>query len=302
MKLTACSVLLATWLVASSAVVEAQEPSQHISRRHHAKVQHELEKRGIFSGQATWYGWTPSSMGACGSKLPENGFYVALNHAQYGNMNQQSPMCNKKITITDGKKTTQATILDACPGDGSTCKWGALDMSKPLFNYFNDFGVGIFNMRWWVDGEGGSDSGSGSGGSNNDNDNSSKSDSSDDEAAQRAAAAKKAQDAKDAKEAAEKKAQEEKEQKEKEEKEEAAKKAAAKKKAAEEKKKKEEEEKKKEAAAKKKAAKKAKAEKIRTAQHQNIAAFGEIMQTLNQIVESAGGQGSSGSSSASSSA
>ncbi|PWN37963.1 uncharacterized protein FA14DRAFT_118922, partial [Meira miltonrushii] len=111
-------------------------------------MQQDLEKRGIFSGQATWYGWSPSSMGACGGKLPQNGYYVALNAPQYGNLNAQSPMCNKQITITDGTKTTQATILDACPGDGSTCKWGSLDMSRPLFSYFNDFGLGVFNIRW----------------------------------------------------------------------------------------------------------------------------------------------------------
>lgn len=293
---SASAVFAAAVLAVSSSVsADVEGRPSGLARRHHAKVAravtgetHTLEKRA-FHGKATWYGVHAGDMGACGTHLNADDYFVALNQGQYGNLNQQSSYCGKKITITNGIKTTQATILDACP-KGEQCHWGALDMSRSLFSFFNDFGVGVFDITWWISGEGGNDSSSSSSSSksdNNSNDDSSNDDSSNNNDASEAeqAASEKAakQRAAAKKEAAAKKA-----------------KAAAAKKAAEEKKQKKEEaaKKKKEAAkkAKKEAEKKAQ-DKIREAQNQNIAAFGEIMQQLNAMVENAVDSGSSDSAS-----
>lgn len=292
---SASAVFAAAVLAVSSSVsADVEGRPSGLARRHHAKVAravtgetHTLEKRA-FHGKATWYGVHAGDMGACGTHLNADDYFVALNQGQYGNLNQQSSYCGKKITITNGIKTTQATILDACP-KGEQCHWGALDMSRSLFSFFNDFGVGVFDITWWISGEGGNDdsSSSSSKSDNNSNDDSSNDDSSNNNDASEAeqAASEKAakQRAAAKKEAAAKKA-----------------KAAAAKKAAEEKKQKKEEaaKKKKEAAkkAKKEAEKKAQ-DKIREAQNQNIAAFGEIMQQLNAMVENAVDSGSSDSAS-----
>lgn len=296
---SASAALAAAVLAISSTTASAdvQGRPSGLARRHHGKVaravaeeSHMLEKRA-FKGKATWYGVHAGDMGACGTHLNADDYFVALNQGQYGNLNQQSSYCGKKITITNGIKTTQATILDACP-KGVQCHWGALDMSRSLFSFFNDFGVGVFDITWWISGEGGDNSGSSSSSSSSDNGSSSSSssnnDNSNDNSNNDASAAEQAAQDKAAKQRAA-----------------AKKEAATKKKKAEEKKAKEEAaKKKKEEAAKKKkaAAKKAKAEaakkaeeKVREAQNQNIAAFGEIMQQLNAMVENAVDNGSSSS-------
>lgn len=147
MKVFAFAGLVAT--VAVALFASQAEASDMVrptpARRHHAKVAHQLSKRS-FSGKATWYGVNPGDMGACGTHLDADDFFVALNQGQYGSLNAQSSYCGKTITITNGKKTAQAKILDACP-KGVQCHWGALDMSRSLFSYFNDFGVGVFDIK-----------------------------------------------------------------------------------------------------------------------------------------------------------
>lgn len=75
--------------------------------------------------------------------LNANDFTVALNEVQYGNLNSVSSYCDKTITISNGVKSTQAKITDACP-TGEQCHYGALDMSKSLFEFFNPTSVGVF--------------------------------------------------------------------------------------------------------------------------------------------------------------
>lgn len=69
---------------------------------------------------------------------------VALNQPMFGNLNAVSSYCGKTITISAGGKSTTARITDACPESAQTCHYGSLDMSKGLFQYFNDLGVGTF--------------------------------------------------------------------------------------------------------------------------------------------------------------
>lgn len=286
------SILLATVAVAmaigSSNAEEVNAPKGMI-RRHRSQLAardaqetslHVLHKRS-FQGKATYYGINPGDRGACGDVLTPGDYTVALNQVQYGNLGVKSSFCGKTITITDGKKTTQAKVVDACP-TGVQCHFGALDMSTSLFTFFNDKSVGVFDITWWVGGGNGGGSSSSSS-SKSSNDNSNKNDNSDnnksndnsdsqdaaDKAAQRAAADKKA---KEDKKAAEKKA---------------ADKAKAEKKAAE----------------KVKAEKEAKAKeeaKIEAAQKSSLNQFSQIMQTLNEIVDNSISGNNSGSDSSSS--
>ncbi|PWN47080.1 hypothetical protein IE53DRAFT_390791 [Violaceomyces palustris] len=144
-----------------------------LSRRHHAKMadfEFELTKRASYSGQATFYDVGTGNAGACGDYLNENDHVVALNQPMYGNLNAVSKWCNTRITISDGIRQTTAVIKDACP-ETTNCHYGALDMSRSLFNFFRPFSDGVFQMTWWPTSEG-DDSGSSGGGGSNDDDNS----------------------------------------------------------------------------------------------------------------------------------
>ncbi|CAO1621749.1 unnamed protein product [Parajaminaea phylloscopi] len=139
------------------------EPHAHRSLNHPgmtaARRSRALEKRS-FSGQATFYNTETGNAGSCGNYLKNSGFTVALNAVQY-----QQSWCHRQITISANGKTAQATIEDECPGDGVTCKYGALDLSPSLFSFFGDKSLGVMDITWWFsDGSGGGGS-SGSSGS-----------------------------------------------------------------------------------------------------------------------------------------
>ncbi|UZJ55631.1 hypothetical protein CBS101457_004951 [Exobasidium rhododendri] len=283
------------FLLAFVLAVTIEARDDPVNRRHHSKISRSvsqniersnLEKRS-FSGTATWYSFTKGAFGACGDALDPADFVVALNEGQYGSLNAQSPHCFKTITISNGHKTTQARIMDACPR-GVQCQSGALDMTQSLFEFFNPLGVGVFEMTWWF-----GDDGDNSDSSAKKTVSAASQAQAKNEKAQKKAAAEKSKKAEEAKEEAVKeskiaKAKAEKEKKEEKEeekkqaklaKEKKAKEEAAEKKAEEKKKEKEKEEK--EKAQEKKQAEEA---KVAQAQNENIASFGEIMETLNALV------------------
>ncbi|KAI9312401.1 hypothetical protein BX666DRAFT_1987111 [Dichotomocladium elegans] len=107
-----------------------------------------LEKRGtVYKGIATWF--VPETeggvYGACGPKESSKSAIVALNHAQYGNMNRKSKHCGKKILIKGPKGKTYARINDACPG----CKKGSLDLTPVLFKKVaGNLDKGIAKISW----------------------------------------------------------------------------------------------------------------------------------------------------------
>ncbi|GMK56790.1 hypothetical protein CspeluHIS016_0306300 [Cutaneotrichosporon spelunceum] len=99
-----------------------------------------------FDGKATYY---VAGLGACGGYNTGADMIVALNAAQWDG----GAHCGKKIMITEGGKTAQATIVDLCPG----CPFGGLDLSENLFSVFHDHGKGVFQLSWnFADGSGGS--------------------------------------------------------------------------------------------------------------------------------------------------
>jgi len=81
-----------------------------------------------------------AGLGACGTYNSNSDFIVALNAAQWDGGSH----CGDSITITIRGKTTQATIMDRCPG----CPWGGLDFSRGLFNFFASESEGILQGSW----------------------------------------------------------------------------------------------------------------------------------------------------------
>ncbi|KAJ7738498.1 RlpA-like double-psi beta-barrel-protein domain-containing protein-containing protein [Mycena maculata] len=81
-----------------------------------------------------------AGLGACGTTNTASDFIVALNSPQYGN----GEHCYEMIEITYDGKSTQAQIVDECPG----CPWGALDFSTGLFDYFASESLGVIYGSW----------------------------------------------------------------------------------------------------------------------------------------------------------
>ncbi|KAG1453459.1 hypothetical protein G6F56_007570 [Rhizopus delemar] len=108
-----------------------------------------LLKRGIsYKGTATWYkpASEGGSQGACnGVHIDNSSYYVALNHAQYGNMNANSSWCGKKIKITGPAGSVTAKIMDACPG----CGKNDLDLTPALFlKVVGSMTKGVGSITW----------------------------------------------------------------------------------------------------------------------------------------------------------
>ncbi|GLB35356.1 hypothetical protein LshimejAT787_0209210 [Lyophyllum shimeji] len=108
-----------------------------IAKRHSGDVQ--LHKR-FSSARWTFY---DVGMGACGKYNVESDFIVALNSAQYGG-GYPGPNCFKTITMTYNGKTTNAVIMDECPG----CPYGGLDLSRGLFKFFAPESEGVLYGTW----------------------------------------------------------------------------------------------------------------------------------------------------------
>ncbi|KAJ3908548.1 RlpA-like double-psi beta-barrel-protein domain-containing protein-containing protein [Lentinula edodes] len=98
-----------------------------------------LEKR-FDDARFTYYA---DGLGACGQTNQPGDFIVALNSAQYNG----GQYCFQMITITVGGKTTQAQIMDECPG----CPYGGLDFSEGLFQYFASLDEGVLTGSWNFD-------------------------------------------------------------------------------------------------------------------------------------------------------
>ncbi|KAL1748124.1 RlpA-like double-psi beta-barrel-protein domain-containing protein-containing protein [Schizophyllum fasciatum] len=79
-------------------------------------------------------------MGACGQMNQASDFIVALNAGMWDGGSH----CFQQITITINGKSTQATIMDECPG----CEYGGLDFSQGLFEYFSSTDAGVLHGSW----------------------------------------------------------------------------------------------------------------------------------------------------------
>jgi hypothetical protein len=97
-------------------------------------------------GFATYY-LQGGNAGSCGQKHSDDELIVAIDHEQYGNINKVSPLCGKKVHITNTKngKSVTATIADVCP----TCENGnSIDLSKATFQALDSLSTGMFGITW----------------------------------------------------------------------------------------------------------------------------------------------------------
>ncbi|KAI0315842.1 hypothetical protein OF83DRAFT_1061406, partial [Amylostereum chailletii] len=79
---------------------------------------------------------------------------VALNADQYGGY-WKSDYCFQTITISYGGKSTQAKVVDECPG----CPYGGLDLTQGLFEYFASTDKGVLYGEWSFGSSGGNGGG-----------------------------------------------------------------------------------------------------------------------------------------------
>ncbi|KAG8956408.1 hypothetical protein FRC00_005018 [Tulasnella sp. 408] len=138
-------------LASLSLVTAAPHDQAHglVKKAHHNVAVHQHQKR--FSGRATWY---DVGLGACGDYNGPSDYIVALNSHQLDTSVYPPVQCGRKVRISYEGKSAVATVKDECPG----CPFGALDMSKGLFQHFTGLGTGVFYMNWeWTDGSGGDD-------------------------------------------------------------------------------------------------------------------------------------------------
>ncbi|KAF7310003.1 hypothetical protein MIND_00373100 [Mycena indigotica] len=97
----------------------------------------------------TWYGTNTGADACTGKNHKDSDWYVAMNTAQFGD---GSGCCGRQLKLNYNGKTAVATCVDECP----TCpEWAHLDLTKGLFQYFNngDLGTGTLYGSWsYVDG------------------------------------------------------------------------------------------------------------------------------------------------------
>ncbi|TFY79376.1 hypothetical protein EWM64_g4635 [Hericium alpestre] len=135
---TLISCLLALILPYAAAV-------EHGPKRHHRGISRQASSeqthvKRVSGGKMTFY---DVGQGACGATSKGSDFVAALSKEQYGD-GYPGPNCWKKITITYQGKSAQATIVDECPG----CAYGALDLSRGLFDYFAPESTGVIYADW----------------------------------------------------------------------------------------------------------------------------------------------------------
>ncbi|KAF8264291.1 RlpA-like double-psi beta-barrel-protein domain-containing protein-containing protein [Lactarius quietus] len=125
-------------------LVQLVSAQSHLKRNSHEKrFPSSLQRRHTthlakrFNGAFTYYA---VGVGACGATNQPSDFIVALNAAQYGS----GGYCFAVITISYGGKSTQATIMDECPGCGD----GGLDLSEGLFTFFAPTSQGVLQGTW----------------------------------------------------------------------------------------------------------------------------------------------------------
>ncbi|KAI6099891.1 RlpA-like double-psi beta-barrel-protein domain-containing protein-containing protein [Pisolithus croceorrhizus] len=124
---------------------------EHLGKRTHLRRHHDDLAVRAPGDMKVWkrfdnarFTYYAVGLGACGQTNQPSDFIVALNSDQYGG----GQYCFQMITITVNGKTTQAQIMDECPG----CPNEGLDFSEGLFTYFSDLSAGSFvwHMELWL--------------------------------------------------------------------------------------------------------------------------------------------------------
>ena len=143
------AVVLCLFSNVAEAAAVAQQPSRaerSVLEKRSGGNKYKTSSSKNFSGKATWF--IPSteggSMGACGKYEADDEYIVAMNAEQYGSMSKVSDVCGKRVKIYHSGKSVEAVINDACP----ECKYGDLDLTKPVFGTLGEFKTGILDITW----------------------------------------------------------------------------------------------------------------------------------------------------------
>jgi len=133
-----------------SVALASAEHLGHAARSHHLSKRVEVprsEQNVTIEGRSlekrfsnARFSFYQTGLGACGKYNNPGDFIVALNSAQY----DADSHCFDTITISYNGKSTQATIVDRCPG----CPFGGLDLSEGLFSFLSNPSVGIIYGEW----------------------------------------------------------------------------------------------------------------------------------------------------------
>ncbi|KAK9762273.1 hypothetical protein K7432_012156 [Basidiobolus ranarum] len=102
-----------------------------------------LSKRGLFSGDATYY---DPGLGACEVVSGPTELIAALNAPQFGVYPRpmNSPACSSCAMVLGPKGSVKVKIVDKCP----SCKHGDLDLSPAAFDRIADQAQGRVTMTW----------------------------------------------------------------------------------------------------------------------------------------------------------
>jgi len=95
------------------------------------------------AGDITFY---DVGLGACGTTndgTTED--VIALPFGMMGTESNNNPFCNKKVTITKGSVSIQATVVDKCMG----CLKDSIDLSEHAFKQLADESVGRTQVTWF---------------------------------------------------------------------------------------------------------------------------------------------------------
>ncbi|KAI8332044.1 RlpA-like double-psi beta-barrel-protein domain-containing protein-containing protein, partial [Chlamydoabsidia padenii] len=93
-------------------------------------------------GEVTFF--TPNQ-GACGEWNDDNDLIAALGEELYGDMDEESKLCGKKILIQGPKgNDVTVTVRDACP----PCDASHIDLSPAAFAKLGAFDTGVLKVKW----------------------------------------------------------------------------------------------------------------------------------------------------------
>ncbi|KZF25633.1 hypothetical protein L228DRAFT_203469, partial [Xylona heveae TC161] len=93
------------------------------------------------SGDLTYY--TPG-LGACGETNSDSDSIVALSSDLMGTVSNGNQYCGKKVTLSRGGKSVQATVVDKCPG----CSKYSVDTTTSVFQQLATLDEGRVQITW----------------------------------------------------------------------------------------------------------------------------------------------------------
>ncbi|KAL1741526.1 RlpA-like double-psi beta-barrel-protein domain-containing protein-containing protein [Schizophyllum fasciatum] len=100
----------------------------------------EVESRAAeISGRATYY-LPANGYGACGTKIANTDYAVALSSDQYAG----GAHCGKKLKANYNGRSVTVTVRDLCPG----CAANSLDLTSSAFQQLAALSVGNIPVTW----------------------------------------------------------------------------------------------------------------------------------------------------------